>query len=289
MQERPPWSRTTLKWHVFEQTEPSEWRLNLLPPYYAHLFSAQESDIMTHCRTGWRDAKTGRSRWAVFEGLDPAELERIQDFITDYEKYILLELNRYTENHFADELDSCLALDYNFDHDDPGARTEIGLLVYEAKYRRSIAAAEELARRIALALPRVPATDPDLPAMLSFVPASPYKRYDLPRLIVQSLLYHTSVLDRMVTHAPVTEPVLGRPKPPFKELTCTEKIGHWEKLLFEGTDLTEKVHDCAVYVIDDLYQSGATLWSYAKFLKSRGAAAVYGIVCEKSWGDKDNR
>lgn len=41
-------------------------------------------------------------------------------------------------------------------------------------------------------------------------------------------------------------------------------------------------------MVDDLYQSGATMWEYAKFLKSLGAICVFGIVCVKSLRDSDN-
>ena len=47
--------------------------------------------------------------------------------------------------------------------------------------------------------------------------------------------------------------------------------------------------DCAVSCgIDDLYQSGVTAWSLAKFLKTNGARGVYALACVKSWSDTDN-
>lgn len=41
-------------------------------------------------------------------------------------------------------------------------------------------------------------------------------------------------------------------------------------------------------MVDDLYQSGTTMWEYAKFLKTLGARFVFGIVCVKSLRDSDN-
>ena len=46
--------------------------------------------------------------------------------------------------------------------------------------------------------------------------------------------------------------------------------------------------DKDVIIIDDLYQSGVSMWSYAKFLKSLGAKRVMGISAVKSLRDSDN-
>jgi len=53
-------------------------------------------------------------------------------------------------------------------------------------------------------------------------------------------------------------------------------------------DLGESVQGKTVLLIDDLYQSGVTAWSLAKFLKSQGARQVYALACVKSWRDTDN-
>ena len=45
------------------------------------------------------------------------------------------------------------------------------------------------------------------------------------------------------------------------------------------------VYNKDVLVVDDLYQSGATMCEYAKYLKSLGAKSVWGLVCVKSLKD----
>ncbi len=67
----------------------------------------------------------------------------------------------------------------------------------------------------------------------------------------------------------------------------------------EGQDLCLKIPICDVYapIIDRAfpelnhigYQSGASAWSLARFLKSRGALQVYGLACVQSWRDTDNQ
>lgn len=53
-------------------------------------------------------------------------------------------------------------------------------------------------------------------------------------------------------------------------------------------EISRNVNDTTVFVVDDLYQSGVTLWSYARFLKMVGAAKVIGVVCVKAGKDTDN-
>ena len=80
-------------------------------------------------------------------------------------------------------------------------------------------------------------------------------------------------------------------KSAMKELTVQEKIPEWEKLYSrtECVVIHGEVNGRTLVVIDDLYQSGATMWCYARCLKQRGAKAVLGLVCVKSMRDTDNR
>ena len=43
-----------------------------------------------------------------------------------------------------------------------------------------------------------------------------------------------------------------------------------------------------VPVIDDLYQSGVSVWSLAEHFKSHGAREIYALASVKSWSDTDN-
>ena len=68
-----------------------------------------------------------------------------------------------------------------------------------------------------------------------------------------------------------------------------DKIPMWRDLYAaDGVTLTESVAERLVVIVDDLYQSGATLWAYAEHLKSQGAAHVMGLPCVKSMRDSDN-
>ena len=87
----------------------------------------------------------------------------------------------------------------------------------------------------------------------------------------------------------VVHPKLTVDKPNLKELPLSDKIASWRSLQESGAiTLSHTVVDRTVVVVDDIYQSGVTLWSYAAYLKSAGAAAVVGMVCVKSCRDTDN-
>lgn len=81
-------------------------------------------------------------------------------------------------------------------------------------------------------------------------------------------------------------------KPSFKDKTLNEKISIWNEIYSDTSkfEFTEKVDITYkdVIIIDDLYQSGVSMWSYAKFLKSLGAKRVMGISAVKSLRDSDN-
>lgn len=287
--QRPPAGRITLAWHEIEQTQSNEWVLKLRPPYYGAVFEDREPELNAKSSTGWRIAKSGEVAWAVFRDLTPRDLGRINEFAEEYSRYLVLGLNRNIEGHFIDELDTCLALGYNFAAPQGRQYTDVGELVYHAKYRKSIAAAEELGRRLAEAIHRVPTMGCAGPAVLSYVPPGRHKRFDLPRILAKLLVEYGWCNMPLRDFEPLVHPELNLSKPDFKNLTMGEKIRVWDRLLARGVRLSSTVAATTVYVIDDLYQSGATIWSYARYLKKAGASRVFGLVCEKSRGDRDNR
>jgi hypothetical protein len=89
---------------------------------------------------------------------------------------------------------------------------------------------------------------------------------------------------------PLVHPKLTVNKPFAKELSVGDKIAVWHWIYQHGkVALSRPVKGCTVIILDDLYQSGASLWSFAKYLKDQAAAAVVGLVCVKSLRDTDNQ
>ena len=78
-------------------------------------------------------------------------------------------------------------------------------------------------------------------------------------------------------------------KPQMKKLPVQNKIQTWDNLYKERQiSIKCNVSDKNIIIVDDLYQSGITMWKYAKYLKSMGAKTVFGLVCVKSLKDSDN-
>jgi len=58
--------------------------------------------------------------------------------------------------------------------------------------------------------------------------------------------------------------------------------------LIEAIKITGDVREKDIIIIDDLYQSGFTMWTVAQLLKNKGAKKVFGLACVKSLRDTDN-
>jgi len=118
--------------------------------------------------------------------------------------------------------------------------------------------------------------------ILSVIPAEPNPN-KISRKLSQELALKKGI--RFV------DATLNCPKASFKNLSIEQKIPEWEKLFNDErcVTLADSVTDKNIIIIDDLYQSGVTMWSYAKYLKDKGASFVLGLVCVKSLRDSDNQ
>jgi len=242
---------------------------------------------------GWCDNITWTTKYTYFRSLSDSDRQRIQKFIDDYSRFVILGLNRNISSYFCDELETCLALDYIAEspkalHRDD--RTPIGQLWHDYKYENNRKVLSDIVDQMIRGLRRLPGLNAERELFLSFVPPKPNKRHDLPRELANKLTDRLTGDDSLKVSGTIIEPTLVIDKPEFKELTCEKKIETWQSIYdCRGVRLSNPVTNRSVIVIDDLYQSGTTLWSYARFLKSLGATAVYGLVCVKTLRDTDNR
>lgn len=284
---RPQTSRCQLTWKQFVQKDDGSWFLNL-PPYYAALFASYFPLLMKQSRTGFLKSRSGKTQYAFFASLAPREIQRIEGFLKFFERAVCLGVNKHLTTRFADEVDFCVALD--FAKPSPSAeRTEIGELEYQAKYQQNSEAIGELQRELAFAVRSLPPDAMPRPRLLAHVPSTPGQQFCLPALLTRGIV---DMVPKTfwADPKPLLTPVLTLTKAGAKNLTVDQKIEHWQKLLdADAIQLSRSVQDCSVIVVDDLYQSGASLWSFAKHLKSRGARAVVGATCVKSLRDTDNR
>jgi len=276
-----------MRWRQFVPCDDGSWILNL-PPYYASLFAACFPDLLEQTHAGFQQSHVGRTMYAIFPLLPTQEIQRIEGFLTFFERVVCLGLNRHLADAFSDELDFCLALD--FTKPKPEAdRTEIGELEFQAKYEQNSDAIGELQRELASAVQMLPPAAIRRPRLLTYVPCEAGRDFYLPARLTRGIV---DMVPRTFWDGPdvLVTPVLTVAKWPAKRLDVAHKLGYWRLVQeAQGIQFSRSVKDCSVIVVDDLYQSGASLWSFARYLKNQGAVSVVGLACVKSLRDTDNR
>ncbi|MCI0642396.1 MAG: hypothetical protein L0Y72_13230 [Gemmataceae bacterium] len=283
----PPRSRCQLEWKQFFQDQDGNWLLHL-QPYYAELFANYFPTLMKQSPAGFRDFKSARNKFALFSKLPARDVQRIQGFLKFFERAVCLGINKHLKNNFTDELDFCLALDFN--KPSPQAdRTEIGELEYQAKYQQNSEALSELAKELAFAIEALPRCAIPQPRLLTHVPSRRGLTFCLPSALCRAIV--SFVKDSFWGDPrPVALPSLSVAKQSAKNLTVDQKLDQWKSIVASnGIRMSRPVEDCSIIVIDDLYQSGASMWTFASFLKNRKVRSVVGLACVKSLRDTDNR
>jgi hypothetical protein len=258
-----------------------------MPAVYAQIFERLLPDLMAKSNTGFRvDRKYDYNRLAFFVGLSEADVARIHGFLLRFEQLIVVGLNKNIDSHFSDEMEFCMALDWVMPK--PGEnRTLIGELRYRAKFRNDSRAAVKLVAPLVEAVELLPFRGDDSEIVLTCPPVVRGNARDLPTRLV------TAVADELQKEGRrnrIISATLKMPKPAIKDLSIEQKLDFWRRTVeAESIELSGPVTGSSVCIIDDLYKSGCTMWSYAKFLKVRGASEVLGLVCVKALGDRDGK
>lgn len=230
--------------------------------------------------------------WIPHDRITKDISAQLRDLIAWGEKanaHIWLGLNRKIEAFFSgNEVDFCVAADWNFDPLNKDARTQIGEAEYQLKYN--------------LARGQLTQTDRDrygsilraaVDSCLACLPDNRRNWYVAPIPCTESgrkkLAYELAQAIASRMNIPFIDAELAS-KPVFKNATVRERITGWRGLLSEKEDLILSMSpkDKTILVIDDLYQSGASVWCFADFLKRMEADQVIAIVPVKALKDGDN-
>lgn len=196
-----------------------------------------------------------------------------------------LDLNRNIQEYFNDELDYCVASDFNIVYGE--GRTELGEAEYQLKYNIENITTIERNKYTDIVMSKmlnnckyIPIVD-RLNWYVSPMPATEAGKMKIAWQIAEEIARQLRLL--------FVNPVLCCDKPQMKQLSIKEKIETWEQIYYNnGVTLDREIRGKNIIVIDDLYQSGTTMWEYARFLKTLGARSVFGVVCVKSLKDSDN-
>ncbi len=181
-----------------------------------------------------------------------------------------------------DDFDECFVLGRHGGWD-PAARdyvhTELGGLLRRAKPYGpgdgDTGAADELVARLAAFIAAHP-TYARADSIVPVPPSNPTKRYDLPRYLAQGLCQRLSKVDGS-SWATKTRATRQQ-----KEVhTFQEKVENVDGAF----DVSEDVVGRSIVVLDDLYQSGATINEMGRTVRARGAKLVLGLAVTKTQKD----
>jgi hypothetical protein len=266
----PALSRYRLNWYELTEHPSGDWFIKLpLCDVYSKLIDEAIPGLK---HIGWRPA-TKTACYTYLKGPTTRTLKRVREFLEFLKHVLALGLNKNLEGHFTDELDQCFALDFNLE--DPQTYTGVGALEYAAKYNQDEGSAEKLAELLAEsceAHPRLSGVD-----FIGAIPANPGKTFHLPDLLVERMGKHLGRKTGLKLRK-------TKKTPSLKNLTLKDKLKAIKGVFTVDDDVSEQ----SVLLVDDLYQSGTTMWTLAKLLKEHGAEKVYGLACVKSWRDTGN-
>jgi hypothetical protein len=222
----------------------------------------------------WRSVEEGRCYTYIKDLSDP-DFDRLNNFLDLLHHLVFLTLSDHLKPYFTDELTEAYALGFNFQQDvRPLTRTQIGQLEHLAKDQQDFQAIAEVARRLADVIRRHPTLA--RADVIAAMPPRPSSAFHLPVELVKQLGVNLG--------RPVGLNLTKAEHPKLRTLPMDQKLA----TLANVFGLGESVQGKTVLVIDDLYQSGVTAWSLAKFLKSHGARQIYALAGVKSWSDTDN-
>jgi len=228
----------------------------------------------------WKAAE-GSACYTYMARLTDAEFGELDSFLRMLRGVVLIGASSHLTPHFSGDLDQCIALAYTFVEGNNKQRTDVNELIYTAKHDRTASdsrvaeATADLTTRLANVIrahPTYRTVD-----VLTCVPCYEPGRFHL-----------SDSLAGMVCDA------LGRPHDQVvkkvsatrdsKDLALNEKRVE----LKSAFEVLADVRDRSILIVDDIYQSGTTLWTIARLLKSHGARSVFGLACVKTWSDKSN-
>jgi len=265
-------SRLTLQWFNLTKQEGQDLCLKIpICDVYSGIID-RAFPAINHI--GWRESTHGTC-YTYIKHISPEDQEHLNEFLQLLQKIRCLTLTTHLAPHFQRELDEAYALDFNFlPNVFPLAYTDAGTFERIANENQNPQAIAELVRRLAEVIQRHPTLARS--DILSAMPPRPSKTFHLPVELVNGI---AATLGR-----PVGLKLIKAEHPKLRALPIEQKL----TTLAGAFTLAEPVTGKSVLVVDDLYQSGVTTWSLAKFLRSQGARHVYALACVKSWSDTDN-
>lgn len=267
-------SRAQMYKYEFGWVGDNKWRLQIwMCETYAPLLKEYLPEIEFDFNEGLKGTCT------AILSITKKEEQEIGKLLDVFKNHVLLKKSDNIEPYFEDELDHCFALDYNLAKDfitEEVGYTMYGNLEHKAKESQDADARAQLVEAAANLCETHPIYRKAKTVMP--IPPNPSKTFHLPVELARELAERTGKMDGTAMIRKVRE------TPKLQALPFDEKL----KALRGAIEITGDIEGKSIILIDDLYQSGATMWTVARLLKKKGARRVLGLACVKSWRDTDN-
>ena len=258
-----------------------------------NLMSSFFMDFTDCSPTGWKESSNYSDiyiLWIPNNNLDSKLLEEVNLWAKKCNEHIWLSTNKYTNKYFrGTEIDFCIASDWNF-YFDSYDYTECGEAEYQLKYRHSkgLVSGSKYDEYFSILRTALHSSIDCLPYNISSflvttIPAIAEKQCKLSWLLSEEIAQEYNS-DFLTT-------TLNQDKPQIKQQTVDNKIKIWRNIYSNLANLHKScdVRGRDILIVDDLYQSGASIWCYGEFLKNLGANTVIAVTAVKSLRDGDNQ
>lgn len=243
---------------------------------------------------GWKESSNipgNYNLWIPNDRMDWEALENVKTWAERANQHIWLGTNKNTAPYFCgDEVDYCLAADWNIDLESQ-KRTIIGEAEYQLKYNlpKGLINKEDAHQYASLLTTAVLDCIACLPINLSnFVVVSIPATEEKQKKLAWKLAKHVA---KKIEH-PFIKATLKSEKPQMKEQTVEDKVRIWRKIFCDEDmlDFSDDILGANILIIDDLYQSGASIWCFAEYLKeccdARTVIAITPVKALKDGGNK---
>lgn len=243
---------------------------------------------------GWKESSNipgNYNLWIPNDRMDWEALENVETWAERANQHIWLGTNKNTAPYFCgDEVDYCLAADWNIDLESQ-KRTIIGEAEYQLKYNlpKELINKEDAHQYASLLTTAVLDCIACLPINPSnFVVVSIPATEEKQKKLAWKLAKHIA----KKIERPFIKATLKSEKPQMKEQTVEDKVRIWRKIFCDEDmlDFSDDILGANILIIDDLYQSGASIWCFAEYLKeccdARTVIAITPVKALKDGGNK---
>lgn len=260
------------------------------------VFNQRFPELAIASPTGWQQSKNTKNLKNLWIPLNRApqinlsEIKQWAEFAGNQCVWLKSPKNQFD----GTEIDCCIATDFNFTTDGQKivGRSDLGEAEYKLKYHSTEISSEKKQEYAAL-MSQSLLNAFDLLPLRFHMPSAGLVVSPIPAQAPDSsLAWAIAKHVAQSKGATFVEPRLLVPKPQMKQLTIQQKVAAWTNIYQTSQSIQldpNNIRGRKVIIVDDLYQSGVTMWAWAKALRQAGAQNVYGLACVKSMKDSDNK